>query len=260
MPAMDYSRVAGLYDSYVTTDLDLDFFLDEAMRVGGPVLELMAGTGRVSIPLLQAAVDLTCVDNSPAMLSVFRDKLRQQRLSAELIQADVCELSLDRRFDLIFIPFHSFAEIKEPGRQRRALARIHAHLADDGRFICTLHNPSVRLQAADGRRRQLGEFPLPGAGKTLVLSIVERYDPAARVVTGTQFYEMRNSQGNTISEDAVDIRHYVHDRNGFEGLLENAGFVISSLFGDYRRASFESETSPFMIWDLSRKPADLKSE
>jgi SAM-dependent methyltransferase len=257
---MDYSRVAGLYDSYVTTDLDLDFFLDETMRVGGPVLELMAGTGRVSIPLLQAAVDLTCVDNSPAMLNVFRDKLRKQKLSIELIEADVCELSLDRRFDLIFIPFHSFAEITEPGRQRQALSHIRRHLADNGRFICTLHNPSVRLQTVDGRRRQLGEFPLPRAGETLVLSIMERYDPAAHVVTGTQFFEIRNSQGETISEDVIDIRHYVHDREGFEGLLDNAGFAISALYGDYGRASFESDTSPFMIWDLAAKPTNPESE
>ena len=260
MPAMDYSRVAGLYDAYVTTDLDLDFFLDETMKVGGPVLELMAGTGRVSIPLLQAAVDLTCVDNSPAMLDVFRDKLRQQKLSAELIEADVCELSLDRRFDLIFIPFHSFAEITEPGVQRQALSHIRHHLADNGRFICTLHNPSVRLQEADGRRRPLGEFPLPHTGETLALSITERYDPAAHVVTGTQFFEIRDSQETTVSEAAIDIRHYVHDREAFEGLLDHADFAISALYGDYERAPFESDTSPFMIWDLAAKPTDPRSE
>jgi hypothetical protein len=70
MSAMDYERVARFYDSYVQTDMDVPFFLREAKKAGGPVLELTAGTGRVSIPLLLAGTDLTCVDSSPAMLAL----------------------------------------------------------------------------------------------------------------------------------------------------------------------------------------------
>ena len=57
---MDYSLIADLYDSYVQTALDTPFFLGETRNVKGEVLELMAGTGRVSIPLLEQGVRLTC--------------------------------------------------------------------------------------------------------------------------------------------------------------------------------------------------------
>jgi hypothetical protein len=63
-----------------------------------------------------------------------------------------------------------------------------------------------------------------------------------------------------LSEDAIDIRHYIHDREGFERLLDHAGFVTSALYGDYGRAPFESDTSPFMIWDLAPKPIGPESE
>jgi len=43
---MDYDRVAHLYDAYVQTELDIPFFLDEARKARGPVLELMCSTGR----------------------------------------------------------------------------------------------------------------------------------------------------------------------------------------------------------------------
>ena len=59
---IDYDRVADVYDLYVTSALDVGFYMDEAAKVRGKVLELMCGTGRVSIPLLEAGVDLTCVD------------------------------------------------------------------------------------------------------------------------------------------------------------------------------------------------------
>ena len=59
---IDFDSVAVLYDIYVRTDFDIPFWLREAKTVAGKVLELTCGTGRVSLPLLRAGVDLTCVD------------------------------------------------------------------------------------------------------------------------------------------------------------------------------------------------------
>ena len=60
----DYDIVADIYDTYVPVDDDLDFFISETKKSPGEVLELMSGSGRVSIPLLKAGVKLTCVDIS----------------------------------------------------------------------------------------------------------------------------------------------------------------------------------------------------
>ncbi len=60
----DYGPVANLYDIYVPATFDFDFFINETTKSKGEVLELMSGTGRVSIPLLEAGVKLTCVDLS----------------------------------------------------------------------------------------------------------------------------------------------------------------------------------------------------
>ncbi|HNS19205.1 MAG TPA: class I SAM-dependent methyltransferase [Sedimentisphaerales bacterium] len=247
MPAMDYDRVAHLYDAYVQTELDVPFFLEEARKTSGPVLELMCGTGRVSTPLLDAGTDLTCVDSSAEMLNVFRGKLRDKDLSAELIEANVCRLSLNRRFNLIFIPFHSFAEITDPAQRRQALQVIRTHLAPQGRFICTLHNPPCRLKWVTGQSRKLGDFSLRD-GNTLTLSSVETYDATSGCVSGTQFYEVRRRNGMVVARMAVDLRFRLHSCCEFRSLAEAAGFVPVALYGDYSRASFEMETSPFMIW------------
>lgn len=255
MPAMDYERVARFYDSYVQTDMDVPFFLREAKRAGGAVLELTAGTGRVSIPLLLAGTDLTCVDSSPAMLKVLRDKLRTEDLSAEVIQADMCELSLDRQFDLIFIPFHSFAEITDASRQRQALSRIHDHLSDEGRFICTLHNPPVRLKSVTGQRRELGNFPLPD-GHMLALSSVENYDPVSKSVKGSQFYDVRCWDGSLLAGMTVNLHFCLHSHYDFQSLAEAAGFVPVHVYGDYSCGPFEPQASPFMIWVLRKARAE----
>jgi len=54
--------VAEIYNLYVSSDYDVPFFLHEAADVSGPVPELAAGTGRLSLSLLDAGVRLTCVD------------------------------------------------------------------------------------------------------------------------------------------------------------------------------------------------------
>ncbi len=46
-----YDQIADIYDTFVRTQLDIPFFLNEASQTKGELLELMCGTGRVSVPL-----------------------------------------------------------------------------------------------------------------------------------------------------------------------------------------------------------------
>lgn len=249
MPAMNYARVAEKYDAYVRSTFDLPFFLDEARRAGGPVLELMAGTGRVTVPLREAGIPLTCVDSSPEMLAILRRKLAERGLQTEVAQQDVTALDLPQRFALIILPFHSFSELLTVDDQRKALARIHAHLAVDGRFICTLHNPPVRMKGEDGRLRLYGEFPLPG-DDTLLLWGLSHYTPGNPLVTGLQLYEEYDADGIMRQKTMLDVRFRLVEKDEFAALATEAGFTVTALYGNYDRSPFEEGSSSFMIWEL----------
>ena len=249
--AMDYSVVAHLYDAYVKTDFDVPFFLKETSGRGN-VLELMAGTGRLSIPLLEAGVALTCVDSSKDMLAILREKLKHSGLSAIVHEMDVCDLTLSETYDLIILPFNSFSEIVNQTDQRKALAGIRYHLSENGRFICTLHNPPVRLESVTGEKRQYGEYPLPDTSDILRLSAVETYDADNHTVTARQFYEIYDHNGVIRSDIFVTIQFYLHHKKDFETLVRSEGFYILDLFGDYSYAPYDPDTSPFMIWILGK--------
>ena len=94
MEINNYDYIADLYDIYVPVTFDIDFFVTETNKTSGEVLELMSGTGRVSIPLIEAGVKLTCVDLSAELNAILENKLRQMRLKADVYQMDVCELEL----------------------------------------------------------------------------------------------------------------------------------------------------------------------
>jgi ubiquinone/menaquinone biosynthesis C-methylase UbiE len=64
---INFDLVADLYD-LVHIDLDIPFFLNETKGYDGEILELMCGTGRISIPLLASGKKMTCVDYSVGML------------------------------------------------------------------------------------------------------------------------------------------------------------------------------------------------
>ena len=212
----------------------------------------MAGTGRISLPLLEAGVALTCVDNSRDMLALLREKLKHRGLSAIVHEMDVCDLTLSQIYDLIILPFNSFSEIVNPIDQRKALAGVRNHLSKNGRFICTLHNPPVRLISVTGEKREYGKYPLPNTADVLHLSAAETYDADTHTVTGRQFYEIYDHNGVIRSDTFVTIQFYLHHKEDFESLVRSEGFSTLDLYGDYSYAGYDPETSPFMIWILGK--------
>lgn len=252
MNSINYARVADLYDNYVKTDFDLPFFLNETRKTSGEVLELMSGTGRVSLPLVEAGVRLTCVDVSPEMLAILREKLKQRNLDASVYRMDIRELALEKKFALIIISFHSFAELLLPSDQHKTLARIYGHLAEDGRFICTLHNPAVRLKRVDGQLRLWGNYALENGQGTLLFWGLENYDSDTRIVNGVELFEEYDASGIMRAKRMVEVHFRIVEKRTFENLAASVGFKVAALYGDYAYAEFQDETSPFMIWVLQK--------
>lgn len=245
--------VADLYDSYVTTTVDLPFLVEEARQAGGPVLELMAGTGRVSLPLAEAGADLTCVDLSGAMLARLRQKLAVAGLRAATYEMDVSRLRLpERDFALALLPFQSFGEVLDPEDEQAVLDAVSAHLRPEGRFICTLHNPDVRRRTVDGLLRLLGSLPLPDGAGTLLLWSQQQAEADQQLVRAAQFYELYDAEGRMTEKRWLDVRFRLVERADFEAMALAAGFRVVALYGDYERGPFDAEQSHFMIWVLER--------
>ncbi len=72
----EYDRTdAGFYDS-LSAGLDGDeaFYVEEARKASGPVLEIGCGTGRIMIPIAESGVNIVGLDSAPAMLEVAREQ------------------------------------------------------------------------------------------------------------------------------------------------------------------------------------------
>jgi SAM-dependent methyltransferase len=248
---IDYDRVADVYDLYVTSDLDVGFYVAEAGKVREKVLELMCGTGRVSVPLLEAGVDLTCVDASEGMLARLKERLRARKLKAQVVRTDVRYLDLREEFDLVLIPFHSFSELVSPRDQELALRAAHGCIKEGGRLICSLHNPIIRARSADGALRFNGSFPTADGG-LLVVSGFETLDEDFGVVDRVQLYEFFDASSNLHAKRVLPMRFALIERSRFAELADAAGFFPAALYGDYERGEYLEDSSPYMIWVLEK--------
>lgn len=246
---IDFGKVADIYDTYVRADHDIPFWIEEAGRTGGRILELTSGTGRVSLPLLEAGIDLTCVDYCPEMLTVLKSKTERAGLSCTVVEMDIIELSLPIQYDLIFIPSNSFSEIIDRKNEKTALTRIRAHLAENGVFICTLQNPAVRRSDLYEKNGVIGKFETADGG-TLTVSSQLEHDEKSGIVHGFQFYEFHDENGRAVGKRSLEVNFRLIEREEFENLAGSAGFEVTDMYGDYDYAKFSGEKSPYMIWRM----------
>ena len=148
-----------------------------AIPAGAAILELGAGAGRVTRPLLELGHPVVAVDESAEMLARVR--------GAETVRARIQELHLGRRFEVVLLA--SFL-VNTPDRElrRRFLAACREHVRDDGCVLVQRHEPRWFDEAAEGERTgggvtfRLRDLARPGPGR---LSATVEYQVGDQVWT-----------------------------------------------------------------------------
>ncbi len=251
-----YDPWAEIYDAvYAYVRDDIPFYVEEAVATGSPVLELGCGTGRVSMPMAQAGVQVVGLDYSEAMLAVARRKCQQlgfDSTSVELMHADMRDFALDQQFDLVTIPFRGFLALLSVEDQIRALARIREHLTPDGRLVFNVFVPDIDMLLQDGDRSyHLRDVTDPETGKSFVLWQQTGYDNHNQVLATRLTIEELGDDMAVVRKMYRDFQlRYAH-RWELHHLLTSCGFEIVDLYGDFDRLPFD-EFSNEMVW-VARK-------
>ena len=247
---IDFDLVADLYDVYVRSDADVEFWTEEAASAAGDVLELMCGSGRIGYRLVEAGFAYTGIDYSQKLLDLFREKLTRGGRSADLVHTDARSFSLPQTFDFIFIGFHSLSEVLGKDERLGLLQRAREHLKSSGRMTFSLQNPTVRKLSLDGERSKPLVVGFDDGERTLEFtSQLHAPSPEGRV-WGEQFYRIQDQQGRTIEERKLDIQFDLISKFEAEDMIARAGLRVERMWGTYDRTSF-LQSSPFMIYRCS---------
>jgi SAM-dependent methyltransferase len=137
---------------------DVPFYVAEAERSGGPVLELGVGTGRVAVPIAAAGIEVVGVDLSPGMLDVARERAELAGVAVDLRSGDMRDPPVDGGFPLVICPFRSLLHMETERDRRAALRAVARHLEPAGRFVFDVFTPSAE-DIADTHGRWLEREP-----------------------------------------------------------------------------------------------------
>jgi len=218
---------------------DLDFYLREALATGGPALECACGTGRVTLHLARAGLEVTGVDLSRPMLDRAIARAAAERLDIAWVHADIRTWSGGRRFRFVYIPYNALLHLLDRESLELFLARVREHLLPGGRFALNIFKPHLPFLLADPEQRRVvfDHIPAPGGGE---ITIVEqnRYDAATQI--NHVLWTVQRPDG---SEERQELNLRMYFPAEMDALLHYNGFRIVRKDGDFQGTPFGSGSS-----------------
>ena len=248
---------ASMYDwIYSWKQDDISFYVNEARKSGGPVLELGSGTGRVTIPVASSGIEIVGMDMSPTMLNIAQGKADDQITNTNnltFIEGDMTSFSLNQKFPLIIIPFRGFLSLLTPEEQTACLNCVKQHLSRDGILIFDVFVPEPDLLSEDSTTPfHFGDVSRPEDGKRLVIWHQNRFDNYNQINNARTIVEQIDEYGEVISRKYLDFQTRYSHRFELQNLLVSCGFRIEYLYGSFEYTPFDPDSSE-MIWLASIK-------
>lgn len=230
---------AALYDAiHKQYHADIDFISGWAEKIGGPVLELAAGTGRLGLPIVETGYDYAGLELSPGFVKKGIEKLSAYP-NGKIIQGDMRSFDLDQQFQFMFIGFNSFLHNLTDDDALSCLRSVKNHLKSDGRFLVSIFIPDPSFLYRDKNKLYpvLNKFEFES--QSCVIKETNQFDEDTEVNHIT-WYLFRNGKKDP-TPFTFSLRLFYPDT--MDRLLTEAGLVIHEKLGDYDNNPLSAESA-----------------
>ena len=242
---------AALYDyEYRRRRADVTFYRELARQrlgAGGRILELGAGSGRVSVPLARDGHTVTAVDQSAAMLAKLRTRAAAlpaaARARLDVVAGDLRTFTLPARvaapYPLVIAAFNVLEHLYTRGEVAACLARVAAYLAPGGAFAFDVQMPDLAWLSRDPTKRWARtRFTDPSTGRAMLYSTNHDYDPVGQIALIRLYYEPADGKPGPTRVVKLSQRKFFPAE--LEALVAHAGFRVSARYGDFSFAPLEA--------------------
>jgi SAM-dependent methyltransferase len=242
LDCMDIYEDAAFYDQeFASRGHEIPFFLEQAKLAGGPVLEVACGTGRITLPIGRAGIDITGLDISRPMLDRARRKAEAERLALTWWERDCRHIDADRSFSLIFSATNAMQHLHDFDSVNAFLSSAKRALRPGGTLILDVFNPNVAKLARTAATRYHHKSIVDATGSELRVEAATQYDAASQILGFTLFYLC---DGKVIRTKKVSMRCFFPEE--LMALCRFNGLEVGRRCGNYDETSF-STNSPKQI-------------
>ncbi len=254
---VEYDTFADIYDIWTETasaaKRNLPFYVEEYLRTAGTVVELGVGNGRIAIEVARQGKHIIGVDSSAEMLKLCRERAAAAGVThlLTLIQADFRDFALPEPAQLITIPFHTIGHLVTLDDKRAGLRHIYSQLTPGGRLVFDhfVFDPEVARRSQGVGLR--GEYTDAATGHDLLLWVTSRHDFEAQTTRIIAWTDELDEDGVVLRRQYRRLSFSWLDPQQTRALLEETGFQVEALYGDFDRRPFAAD-SPEQVWVARR--------
>jgi ubiquinone/menaquinone biosynthesis C-methylase UbiE len=249
--AAGWDEYAAFYDwenAQTVGRRDVAFWQSLARRTRGKILELGAGTGRLTLPLAKAAGRrVVGIDRSMPMLARAIEKTRRVK-SAGLtpsgyISGDIRALPFDdEAFKLVIAPYGMLQSLTRERDLARALAEAARVLAPGGVFGVDL---VPDLPTWDEYRRSVRFRGRMGASSVRLIESVRQDRQRGLTIFDQEFVETRRGHRPNARRFSLAFRTLPVPK--VVKRLETAGFEVEHILGDYRGGHWDARADVWLL-------------
>ena len=239
----DYIYDAQIYDGFNTQLDDLEFYKKffHSHKIK-KVLELCCGTGRLTIPLHEAGINIHGIDLCQSMLDEAIKKARDKKYQIKLINEDMRTFTINDTFDAIFIPFNSIHHLYLNEDLFKTLKNIGKHLTKNGYLIIDYFNPSIRyIVENENKSVKIADYETSD-GRKVVINQTMKYEDDTQINRIKWQYVINNKEH---SNEFLDMRIFYPQE--LDSYLETNEFKIINKFGNYNLCKFGADSPKQLI-------------
>ena len=255
MPAADVFEgefFASLYDCLNPWSISDEFYVEQAVASGGPVLDLGCGTGMLACGIASRGLSVTAVDPAEAMLCVARSRAGGTKVN--WIASDGQSLHLPQRFNFIYMTGHAFQQLLTDDDAVALLRTVAHHLNAEGRFVFEARNPAARAWLSWTPEHSRRTIHSPQHGR-VTLFYDAQAELAGGIVTIGEHYHLVDKGVARVGHNRI---RFV-DQEHLSRLLAKAGLAAVAWYGDWAGGPL-SLTSNEMIVTAGRCDALCSSK
>ena len=268
----------GTVEHYLDTEL-YDFEYEEreddrewyravarAQAPTAPILELGAGTGRITRPLATDGHTMLALDSMPSMLAALQARIAAEGLDGSItpIEGDMRELPLDdASVGMVIAPFNALMHLYTWSDLLACFHEVSRVLEPEGLFAFDVELPDIHWLAWDpDDRYAITPFTHPSTGERLIYSTNHTYDPSSQVCHVRIYYDAAPPPGRTFKAPAkprklVHLAHRQIFPEELRLLVSTAGLELRSHTGDFEDVSLGPSVQSQVL--LCTKPSSPSS-